>query len=444
MRDFLVIVIVFGSIPFVLVRPHVGILMWFWLSLMNPHRLAWGYANAFRVALVVGAVTLGAWFVSKEPKRPPHSALLYALLAFIVWVSIATMFAIHPEISVPKWEEVAKILLMTVVTTCLVQSRERIDQLVWVIVASIGFYGVRGGVFTVLTGGNYHVWGPPDSFIEDNNQLALALIMLLPLMSYLRGTTGNRWVRLGLWATMGLTLIAILGTYSRGGFIALVATLGILWIKSRQRIVTGAVVLAVLGAALTVAPQQWYERMATISEFQQDQSAVSRIESWTFSYRLALDHPIFGGGMDIYQDKAEFLRYVPDALTNRAVHSIYFQILCDVGFVGLAIYLIILALSFATARSIIRKTRDRPDLQWAGNLAAMIQVSIFGYALAGGLLGLGYFDLYYALVAVLVATQLAVRRATEPSRSRALKVSQPREAEPGDGVHPADQPVAAR
>ena len=49
----------------------------------------------------------------------------------------------------------------------------------WVMALSIGFFGVKGGIFTVVGGGENMVWGPPGSFIEGNNELALALIMVL-------------------------------------------------------------------------------------------------------------------------------------------------------------------------------------------------------------------------------------------------------------------------
>ena len=71
MRDFLIVLIVFGSVPLILVRPQIGVLMWYWISLMNPHRLSWGYAYDLRVALVVGAVTIIAWLFSRERKLPP-------------------------------------------------------------------------------------------------------------------------------------------------------------------------------------------------------------------------------------------------------------------------------------------------------------------------------------------------------------------------------------
>ncbi len=106
---------------------------------------------------------------------------------------------------------------MTFVAMCLLQERQRLQLMVWVIAVSLGFYGARGGIFTILTGGNYRVWGPPDTFIADNNQLALAMIMTLPLMWYLYLTTVQRWLRLGVLGVAGLTMISVLGTHSRGG-----------------------------------------------------------------------------------------------------------------------------------------------------------------------------------------------------------------------------------
>jgi probable O-glycosylation ligase (exosortase A-associated) len=423
MRDFLVVVIVFGSVPFILVRPYIGILVWFWLSLMSPHRLTWGYAQELRVALVDAAATILAWLLSREAKHPPNSPIIHLLGALIIWVSISTAFAIHPDVAVDKWIEVMKILGMTVIATCLIQSRERIQQLMWVIVASVGFYGVRGGIFTILTRGDYHVFGPPGSFIEDNNQLALALVMLVPLINAVRTSGTNRWIRLGLWGAMGLTVLAVFGSYSRGGLVALCSMLAFLGLKSRQKLLTIIIMAVVFGIGLSLVPDQWYKRMATIETYDADSSLQGRFDAWNFSYRLALDRPLVGGGFDIWQDEALFSRYVPSAATNRAIHSIYFQLLSDNGFVGLGIYLALLFVSFRTAGSIVRSTRDRPDLAWARSLAAMIQVSLVGYAVAGAFLSLGYFDLFYAIVAVLTVTQLVVRR--ELAQSTAAAVARP-------------------
>jgi len=409
-RDFLVILIVLGSVPLTLVRPQIGVLMWFWLSLMNPHRMSWGYAQEFRVALVVGTATIIGLFLSQESKRLPNLTVTYALAAFTLWVSVAALFAIHPEAATPKWEEIIKILGMTFVTMCIVQSQERIIQLVWVIVASIAFFGVKGGLFAIATAGSYRVYGPPGTFIEENNALALALIVLLPLMQFLRATVSTSWVRLGLTGAMGLTVLSILASWSRGALIGLIVTLGMLFIKSRSRVMAMVVTLGALAVGLTLAPQGWFDRMGTVENYQQDDSAQNRLNAWTFAYRLALDHPLVGGGQLVGDDSQLFLHYVPQAPTALAAHSIYFEVLGETGFVGLGLFLFLLLASFRAASDVQRLARDRPDMNWARTLAAMLQVSFIGYAVTGAFLSLGFFDLYYALIAVVAATQFVVRR----------------------------------
>ncbi len=410
MRDFLIVVIVLGSVPLTLIRPQIGILMWFWLSLMNPHRWAWGYAQEFRVALVAGVATLLGWVFSREAKTPPNAFIVYMLASFTIWVSLAALFAIHPEMAIPKWEEIIKILLMTFVTMCIVQSRARIDQLVWVIAVSIGIYGVKGGLFAIATGGHYRVYGPDASFIADNNSLACALIMIIPLLQYLRRIAPSRWVRLALLGSIGLTIIAVLASYSRGALIGLILTLGFLLLKARYRVTTLIVTVGVLGAALYVAPAAWFERMDTIDQYQQDASVQGRFDAWNFAFKLALDHPLLGGGQLVGLDSQLFRHYVPTAAAARAAHSIYFEVLGETGFVGLGIFLTLLLSSFLAARNVIRLAGTRPELAWARSLAAMIQVSILGYAVTGAFLSLGFFDLYYALVAVITVTQFVVRR----------------------------------
>ena len=127
---------------------------------------------------------------------------------------------------------------MIYVTMMLMQSKERIDQLVWVIALSIGFYGVKGGIFTIVHGGIYHVRGPEGSFIGGDNEMGLALIMTIPLLRYLQLTARNIWLRGALTAAMVLCAIATVGSQSRGALLGLVAMGTFLWLKSRNKIFT--------------------------------------------------------------------------------------------------------------------------------------------------------------------------------------------------------------
>ena len=418
MRSLLVLLIIFSFVPAILAKPHVGVLLWSWIAYMNPHRLTWGAAANFPVAELVGGGTILALFFSHEKKNFLGHPLMVLLLAYALWVTITTFFAVAPEFAWGKWDRTEKILLFTFITVALISNRSRLTALVWVTVISLGFYGIKGGVFTILGGGKSHVFGPPGSFIGDNNALALALIMTLPLMRFLHMQAQSKLLRWGLAGAIVLTLFAIFGSQSRGAFLALGAMLTFMALKSRRRGFAILTLIVALGIGISFMPTSWKERMESISNYQHDASATGRIVMWKFAVDLAADHPIVGGGFLSFYDQGLRLKYLPPGTRGRNVHSIYFEALGEHGYVGLLLFLAIGLGTYFTAGRTIRETRRRPDLYWARDLASMLQVSLVGYAVGGAFLNLGTFDLYYQLVVLVVITRLLVRRAlgTEVSK----------------------------
>ena len=195
MRDIIIAMIVFGAVPYMLTRPHIGVLVWSWLGYMNPHRMAYGFAYSFPFSTVTAIATLAGIVFSSERKRIPWSGTMIAWIMLVIWLNITTLFALNHLDAMYEWDRTMKTMLMVFITLLVINTRERINALVWVIVVSLGFYGVKGGIFSLLTGGNYRIWGPENSFIEDNNSLALALVMTLPLMRYLQLSAKNKYIR---------------------------------------------------------------------------------------------------------------------------------------------------------------------------------------------------------------------------------------------------------
>jgi probable O-glycosylation ligase (exosortase A-associated) len=290
-------------------------------------------------------------------------------------------------------------------------------MLVWVMALSLGFYGVKGGVFTVLHGGVYRVQGPMNTFIGGNNEIALALIMTVPLLRFLQLQATKWWVQLGFGAGILLSGIAIIGSQSRGALIGIVAMGAFLWLKSRNKLVITLAVILVAGSVLMIMPEKWHQRMATIETYQQDRSAIGRISAWWTAYHLAKDR-LTGGGFETFR-WAVFMKYSPTPDLRHDAHSIYFEVLGEHGFPGLALFLAIGLATWHTARGVIRRAKTLPDSKWAADLAAMIQVSLVGYAAAGAFLGMAYFDFYYALIALTVALRMVVdRRQAEQERAQ--------------------------
>lgn len=402
MRDIAFSLLVFGMVPFILMRPYLGLLAWSWLSYMNPYRLCYGFALSFPWVELVAVATLVSFAISKESKKVQPSPMVVLLFLFFCWTTLTTFFALQPASAWQQWQEFGKNLVLILLTLMLVQDRKRLHWLVWVIVASIGFWGLKGGAFTVLHGGHYHVYGPSRSFMQNNNDLAAVLCMVLPLMRYLQLQASKKYLRIGLGLAMFLTGVAVLGTYSRGGLIALAAVSTILFLKSRRRLGVILVVVVLGVAAYHFMPAQWIARMDTLHHAEQTDSAQTRIQSWEFATNVALHRPLRGGGFNVYENAAVWARYAPAGAIQRAVHSVYFRILGEHGFPGLALFLALLFVSWRACAQVRRLTRDTQPDKWAFDLASMLQVTLVAYMVAEAAGTLSYFDLVYQIMAICV------------------------------------------
>jgi probable O-glycosylation ligase (exosortase A-associated) len=431
MRDIAFLAALAIALPFSVLHPWIGIMVWNVISIMNPHRYLWTVSTWPLAAVVAGAIFLGL-IVTKDRLRLPVTGVTVVLALFSLWMCATYPFSIYVAESWPQLTKVLKIQLMIFVSLLVLRERRHLEILVWVIVVSLGFYGVKGGVFTLLGGAEYRVWGPPGTFIEDNNELALALLMTIPLMRYLQLQVQNRWAKLAFYPAMVLCALSALGSHSRGALVALAAVAFLLWLKSRHKLASAPVLAAVGVAMLAFMPEHWWERMTTITEYQQDASAMGRLNAWTAMFNIAKAR-VFGGGFYIYRPDV-FAVYAPDPNAVHAAHSIYFQVMGEHGFVGLAIFLLVWLLTWRNASWVIKHARRDPATEWAATLAGLVQVSLAAYLVGGNFYSLAYFDLPYNLLVLVV---IARRIVEEHAQERTAEAAKPRTPAPrGVPVNP--------
>lgn len=399
MRDILVVGIVMAGSVYALRHAWVGVMLWTWISLMNPHSLTYGFAQSFPVAAIVAVSTMIGLIATKEKQSPFDQTPAIWLLLFITWICIAYPFSYRVDGSTEMLSKVLKIDIMVFVTLAILSTRRHIEIFIWVIVGSLAFYGIKGGAFTIITGGNYRVWGP-GGFIGGNNELALALIMIIPLMRFLQLQATKKHIQF-LWSIgMILTAAAALGTHSRGALLA-IAAMGIyLWLKSPNKLGIGILIIASGIGLIAFMPEHWSARMHTIQSYEEDASAMGRINAWWTAFNVAKTH-ITGAGFDMYTADI-FLAFAPNPYAIHAAHSIYFQVLGEQGFIGLFLFLGIWISTWRIAGSIIRDKSTDPSIQWCKSLAAMCQVSLIGYAVGGAFLSLAYYDLPYNILIVCI------------------------------------------
>ena len=426
MRDLLILTIV-GLLGLVALRkPWIGVMLWTWLSILNPHRYSFGITYDMPVAAAAAICTfVGFLMTSDERSSPFKSAAVVALAMFMVWMTLSWFNGLDTTNDYDQWIKVMKIDGMVVVALMLLHTKRHVLALAWVSVGSLLLLGVKGGIFTVISGGNERVWGPPGTFIEDNNEFGLALIMAIPIMRFMQQQLKSTWARYGMTVAMLLCAAAALGTQSRGALLAITAMGLMFWWRGKNRLINSVMIGLVAVSLVGFMPESWTARMNTIETYELDTSAQGRLAAWSAAWNMSFDYPTGVGFNTVRQELFDRYSHNP-AAGARAAHSIYFQALGNHGFVGLVLFMAIWVITWRQA-GWLRKVADKsPHAKWCADLGAMAQVSLMGYFVGGAFLSLSYFDLpYVIMVMVVVARTWVLKKAWE----REAKVSVPVPAE---------------
>jgi putative inorganic carbon (hco3(-)) transporter len=423
LRDYLIVGLIVGCAPFCLFSPYFGVLVSSWIAYFNPHHYAWGFANTFPVAQVIVIPTILGAFFSKDVNRKVFTRETVLLLSFWLWVGLTManthfepMFADHIVEGTARLAEFSKIMVMTLLTIFLVTSQKKLKYLMMVTAFSLGLLALKGTIFGILTGGNFRVWGPPKSFIADNNDFGLALNMTIPMLFFLGRDEQNRKLRILYKITFLCSIVAVLLTYSRGALLGLTAILAVLALKSRYKLVSASLLVIAAVMVISFAPAAWMARMGDFANGKLDGSAQERFTSWAFAWNLAKTYPITGAGFECFTPGlfATFSQRDPQTWlggrTSSGPHSIYFQVLAEQGFVGLGIFLSLLASCLLSARRLRKRAARDPALSWVGSYAQIVELGILAYMVSGAFLGRAYFDLYLQLVAILIILKVLCKK----------------------------------
>ena len=425
-RDLVLLGVLVALVPLILAKPWLGPIAWAWISMMVPHRLTWGFAHDLPFAMIIAIATLFAMLYARQRKAPPLTTVTVLLAFWYLWMCVTSIFALNETGDVfAMWNKVTKIQLMLWVTLVLLAGRRQIEILIWTIVISIGYYGVKGGAWVLITGGGERVWGPAGSFIEGNNELAVATLITIPLMWYLRSIARNPWARFAWLVAIGLCCMSVLGSHSRGAALALGTMMLFFGIKSGRPLVSSVVAIAIVGTMVTFMPEHWERRIESISTAE-DHSAQSRLYTWRMIWNL-VGHRPWGAGYDFWTPEVWATYAMDPWRLPYSPHSIYFQALGEHGFIGLAIYLGIGIATWRLASRMIRASGDDPQTEWLRTLLRCVQVALVTFAVGGAFLNLVNFDVPYYL-AIIVAllwrdcrpVRASAERARSPERDAAL------------------------
>ena len=425
MRDIVLLFFFPILLYFVFRRPFIGTSLWLWSAMFFPNGWVWGIASSLRFNMIIALATIISYVFQKNKARINLSGITTLILIFLFWTTISSFLTISdPKVVWEEWGFFLKIVIFYLLCTFTLNSKHHITVFIWFIVFSAGYLGATEGLKFILSLGTHTLKGISGSKLSDRNQLALALNMILPLMFFIVWQTKHKLLRLAMIAASILCIVAIIGSYSRGGFIGLIVVGGYFFLQSKRKFLISILLVVSVFSAQNFVSDDWSSRMNTINTMEKDSSFLGRVVAWKEAVLIAADNPFFGAGFKAGQNPIIWKIYEPDfssldfiydtsgyeAPFAKAAHSIYFQVLGDQGIAGFLLFMLILYFAYRNFNVAIKNTED----EWIINLSKMLKVSLLAYCAGGAALSLPYFDLSFAIFALShVLVQLSLKQSLQ-------------------------------
>ena len=418
-RTIIVIVALTVGWTFALQGPLYAACLYLWIAYFRPESWAWSpIFTTLNLSYIAGAYLVLRTILSGVRIRIDTRTAL--LLLFLLQSLVSAWLGPNSAHSLSHWQEFAKVIVVSILLMNIIQSAADLRLILIVITLSLGFEATKQGwgQLVLNPGQRNDNWVP---FLGDNNLVAVGMAMLLPVIGAL-GATSTGWrKRVFQFMSIGV-LYRGLSTYSRGGFLSFGAV-GALWFwRSPHKVKTLATVAVAVLLVLPVLPQEFWDRMSTITApaEERDQSQRGRLHFWQVAVAMAKDRPLVGvghSGYELVYNDYDFSGGEYDY--NRAVHSAWFGVLGELGYPGLLLFVAIVMSSWLSCRRVRLQARRGEIPGPLGPYAIAVESSLIAFMVGGSFVSFQYSEMlwhYFALsialdrVAVAEAAANKIRR----------------------------------
>ncbi|MFZ3222876.1 MAG: putative O-glycosylation ligase, exosortase A system-associated, partial [Rugosibacter sp.] len=407
-----------------------------WTGLIAIDNYLFGFMASIKLNFTFALITFLMILLKKDTERGtiPFNATVVLFILFFLQGSLSAIFAYEGNrLNWFLYDRFWKEILFAFIMPLVIFKRYRIHAFVLVMCLGMGFHGLIDGLKFFSSGGSHLVRG----FVKfgDNNHFAVMLVMAIPPLLYMSSYAKHPLLRLSALTAAVITIAAVIGTHSRGGFVAMTAVALWLVLTSRKRLPALTVFIAGVIFVVAIAPSAWTQRMETIQEAEQDSSFMTRVEAWQVSSAIALHNPVLGGGFhavatqpvwDRFKGQQGLLGFVDVGFVSdvfRAAHSIYFEVLGDMGFLGFFIFMALLLNALKNSIQINRLAKQGGlDLEWAVDLSRSLAATIFAFMVGGLTVSIAYTEFIYMAVMLMEVLKQEVKRQLQ---AKTLSVATP-------------------
>jgi O-antigen ligase len=418
---------------------ETGLFVLVFLTYTRFSDIAVHYHNAPSIAklyiFVLGVLILIRWIVFKEhPVGWQRAAVIIGIYGLVLASSL--LYASDTTLVSQKLNDIAKDVFITFIVIVLLKNSARLRAVVWSLIIA-GFFLGTISVFQYLTStfeNNY--WGFAQTALQqyvgviqgyrisgpigDANYYAQIMIVIVPIALERVLHERKRILRfIAIWALL-VSLLSVVFTYSRGGFLALSAAL-LVWFFIYPPGIKYLPLLIIVGVViLMLIPQEYMDRIFSLRQLISGSSVGFKTEDTAFRGRVSetlaavemiKKHPFLGVGfnnyMVNYQKYAKSIGLAPNA-SERAAHDLYLEVVAETGLIGLTTFLLLIGV---VARDIINtwkklRTAKRDEL---AAMVAAIGVSFLGYLFAAIFIHSAFPRYFWLLIGICMALPQVVK-----------------------------------
>lgn len=414
MRDLLLGIIIPAGLVFGLFSAPASILILNWISFQRPHDFSWGAWNTlpvFQIALFIAIFSN----IIRRQFRFNFTPVLLIYLAFLSSLTISTIFAYD---SARAWNMYNRFLppmwVTPIVIFATIHNLKLLKWVFWVSAGGLGFNAFKVGLSLTASGGG-HLTSQISGFVGDNNVFGLVLCLVIAVLLGLRRDIPNfKAIRISYIIFISFIFLCIVYTKSRGALLSVVVIFFLAGVLSGKPFRSVLLLVTAGSLAYLIIPPEYFDRLDTLQDINADESAMGRLENWNLAWKAALNYPFFGVGPDNHIPYNRFLH--PD-IQIRVAHSIYFQVIGELGFIGFSLYLAFIIsglwILFKTWRFMVTISLDYPDFIWARDLSFWMVCGYIGYLFGSAFLNMlyieypWYFIFYGSLIRTLVAKEIS-------------------------------------
>jgi probable O-glycosylation ligase (exosortase A-associated) len=440
-RDLAFVGFIAALLAFGLKRPFVFVLAYCYVDIVAPQRLSYYLLNSIPLSMILALLAVGGWLIADDKRHLRVTGRQWLMLALLAYAGFTTLHADFPVEALEKWGWAWKAVVWAIFLPFVLRTRLRIESYLLFMTLSAAAIIIVGGIKTALSGGGYgalNLMVDNNSGLYEGSTISAVAIAIVPIILWLarNGTIFPRDWRVSLfaYALIFACLLIPVGTEARTGLVC-IGVLGLLMLRdAKNRFLYLGLVGIAIALAVPFLPQSFTNRMETISTYQADSSATTRLAVWSWTWNYAKDHPL-GGGFDAYRSNVikvdtvatqsagavELVKAQTSRDAARAYHSSYFEMLGEQGFPGLILFLLIHGIGMLRMEILRRRYRRAEGGDaWIAPLATALQHGQLIYLVGALFVGIAWQPFIYMLVGVQIGFDAYAGRNARAARARPI------------------------